>query len=64
MSSAPFAATLLAFAYVFAPVAWAAAPLPASSSISDAEARQALDVLTDPARRAQVVTTLEAIVHA
>lgn len=64
MSSAPFAAILLAFACVFAPSAWAAAPLPASSSISDAEARQALDVLTDPARRAQVVTTLEAIVHA
>ncbi len=50
-------------------LAWAAAPPPAAPSpsvppISAAEARQALDVLTDPARRTQVVGTLEAIVRA
>ncbi len=67
MSSAPFAAILLAFACVFAPAAStasppaASAPAAAPAPISPAQARQALEVLTDPARRAQVVTTLEAI---
>ncbi len=52
------------------PAGWAAAPAtsapaPARAAagvpISPDQARQALDVLTDPTRRAQVVTTLEAI---
>ena len=69
MSSALFLASVLTLASPFAPAAWPAAPAaPAAAGalppISPAQARQALDVLTDPARRAQVVTTLEAIAQA
>ncbi|MEO9191103.1 MAG: mechanosensitive ion channel domain-containing protein [Acetobacteraceae bacterium] len=64
MSSALFAAIALALIGAFAPGARAATSTAASPPISAAQARQALDVLTDPARRAQVLTTLEAIVHA
>lgn len=64
MSSALFAAVALALTGAFVPGVRAATHATAPPPISGAEARQALDVLTDPARRAQVVTTLEAIVHA
>ncbi|MEO8714743.1 MAG: mechanosensitive ion channel domain-containing protein [Acetobacteraceae bacterium] len=50
---------------VWAAPARAAAPaVPAPAPISAAQARQALDVLSDPARRAQIITTLEAIARA
>ncbi len=57
------AAVLLALAIAGTPPIARAAGGPASAAppISAAEAHQALDVLTDPARRAEVVTTLEAI---
>ncbi|MEO9189042.1 MAG: hypothetical protein ABI224_03415, partial [Acetobacteraceae bacterium] len=64
MSSALFAAIALALIGAFAPGARAATPTAAPPPISAAQARQALDILVDPARRAQVVTTLEAIVRA
>jgi moderate conductance mechanosensitive channel len=53
-----------------APVPASAAPAPTSSpaasvsGITPEQARQALEVLNDPARRAQVVNTLEAVVKA
>jgi moderate conductance mechanosensitive channel len=57
----PLAVTLaLGHAVAAAPTSAGPAAVPV---VSAADARQALEVLTDPARRAQVVTTLEAILH-
>ena len=58
-----WAAIALALALLAAPLPARPAEAPAAPALSAAQAQEALNVLTDPARRAQVIATLQAIIR-
>ncbi|MBV9116893.1 MAG: mechanosensitive ion channel protein MscS, partial [Acetobacteraceae bacterium] len=58
-----WAAIALALALLAAPLPARPAEAPAVPPLSAAQAQEAMRVLTDPARRAEVIATLQAIIR-